>query len=178
MANPEKNIDLINESDRGAVIVAAALLENDLTERLNKEIKKSGMSTRQLKEAFDMSGPLSSFSSKALICYAFCLITKNDFDDLAKIRKLRNKFAHSANHVSFMSPEIKEIIQSLNCCIEASKYYEGEVFQSYSTSSERPNDAPEIHEWDLRAKGLITVTKSLFSVGVMTLRDRIKFGLS
>jgi len=174
MSTPENQTNLINESDRGAVIVAAALLEDDLSEKLKGVIKNNGLSSRQLKEFFDLSGPLSSFSSKALICYAFGLITKDDFDDLVNLRKLRNKFAHTANHVSFLSLDVKKLVEELNCCIEASKYYKGEVFHSHYATSVNPDSSAGIYEWDLRAQGLITVTKSLFCVGVIILRENIK----
>ena len=66
MGTSKDKPELINESDRGAVIVAAALLEDDLSEMLKDIIKRNGMSAKQIKEIFDLSGPLFIKSSNLL----------------------------------------------------------------------------------------------------------------
>ncbi len=111
----KEEIDLAEESDRGAVIVAAAILEDDLAEILEKLLIANHMPEKHRKEMFDLNGPLSSFSSKMLICYGFGLISKDVFDDLTKIRRLRNRFAHSSEDVDFFAEEIKSIVYSLKC---------------------------------------------------------------
>jgi len=121
----EDTLELINESDRGAVIVAAALLEDDLDEILKGIIQSHDISAKHIKDMFDLSGPLSSFSSKSLICYGFGFISKEIFDDLTKIRKLRNKFAHSSEKVDFLSADIEAHVATINCCIEASNNSRG-----------------------------------------------------
>ncbi|MCD2453811.1 MltR family transcriptional regulator [Methylicorpusculum oleiharenae] len=175
MDSKESQLDLLNESDRGAVIVAAAILEDDLSELLKDAIQRNGLSGKQINEIFDLSGPLSSFSSKSLICYAFGLISKDTFEDLAKIRKLRNKFAHSTEKVDFLSSEIEDHVAEINCCIEASKKFEGEMFKGRGKNNAIKNHSPVVlEEWEARAKGFVKYTKSVFCLGVSILRLRIK----
>src|SRR5688572_4839754 len=99
-------MELIEESDRGCVIVGAAQLEDDLAELLRHRLKTNGLSQKHIDAMFALSGPLSSFSSKSLVCYGFGLITKSTYDDLTKIRRLRNKFAHNAKAADFLDPEV------------------------------------------------------------------------
>ncbi|MBU1229642.1 MAG: MltR family transcriptional regulator [Proteobacteria bacterium] len=64
---------------------------------------------------------MSNFSSKISVCYAFCLISKEIFDDMNAIRKLRNESAHSYNKIDFLDKEIEGRIFGLNCCRKISK---------------------------------------------------------
>lgn len=168
----EDTLELIDESDRGAVIVAAALLEDDLYEILKGVIQSYDISAKNIKDMFDLSGPLSSLSSKSLICYGFGFISKEIFDDLTKIRKLRNKFAHSSEKVDFLSADIEDHIATINCCIEASKQFEGEMFKGRKKAFS--DDHPRIEDWEGRSMGFVKYTKSIFCIGVQLLRLKIK----
>ena len=176
MDSKETKLNLIDESDRGAVIVAAAiLLEDDLSELIKDVIRKNGLSAGQVREIFDLSGPLSSFSSKALICYAFGLISKETFDDLEKIRKLINKFAHSTDKVDFLSPEIEDHVAEINCCVEASKNFEGKMFKGRGKrNGSVEHKSVKLEDWEVRAKGFVKYTKSVFCLGISILRIKIK----
>lgn len=160
----KKEIDLIEESDRGAVIVAAAILENDLDEILKEAFRANELSEKQIGDLFDLNGPLSSFSSKALICYAFGLISKWIFDDLTTIRRLRNRFAHSPNDVDFLSDEITGIVSNLRCTSEVRNVYKGKRY-----SVEREN----LKDWEMRSRGFVKHSKSLFCLGVKILQTEI-----
>lgn len=175
MENKTKKLDLIDESDRGAVIVAAALLEDDLKEILKEIVQRNGLSAKHIREMFDLSGPLSSFSSKALFSYGFGIISKEIFDDLTKIRKLRNKFAHSSNIVDFMSNEIEDEVAEIQCCVEASKSFQGQMFNGRGKNKCADQaDQPPLADWEARAKGFVKYTKSVFCLGVTLLRIKIK----
>lgn len=167
MATKDKGkLDLIDESDRGAVIVAAAILENELDVLLNDIIQKNKVSKKTLKDMFDLNGPLSSFSSKALIYYGFGLISKDIFNDLTKIRKLRNKFAHSPDDVDFLSDEIKDIVLSLKCTSDVSNKFEGKRYS--------PSDKKKYKDWEMRSKGYVKYTKAVFCLGITVLQIEIK----
>jgi len=173
----DKTLELIDESDRGSVIVAAALLEDDIGELLQKVIKSHNISTKHIKDMFGLSGPLSSFSSKILICFGFGFISKEIFDDLTKIRKLRNKFAHSSEKVDFLSADIEDHVATINCCIDASKHFEGSMFKSRKKTLSA--DQPRLEDWEARSSGYIKYTKSVFCLGVNILRQKIRsFDLS
>ena len=161
----KEEIDLAEESDRGAVIVAAAILEDDLAKVLETILVANDVPEKHRKEMFDVNGPLSSFSSKMLICYGFGLISRDVFDDLTKIRRLRNRFAHSSGDVDFFSEEINSIVFNLKCTELPRKEFEG---KRYSPSGEKP---PK--EWEMRSAGLLKYPKAVFCIGVQMLRVEI-----
>lgn len=174
MERKNRKFELIDESDRGAVIVAAALLEDDLNEILKEIVQRNGLSAKYIKEMFDLNGPLSSFSSKILICYGFGIISKDIFDDLTKIRKLRNKFAHSSDKVDFLSSEIEDQVADIQCCVEASKSIVGKMFKGRGNNLADRTDLPTLEDWEARAKGFVKYTKSVFCIGISLLRIKLK----
>lgn len=165
-------LNLLDESDRGAVIVGAALLENELDLILKQIISDHEISNKHTKEMFSLSGPLASFSSKSLICYGFGFISKDIFDDLSRIRRLRNKFAHSSEKVDFLFPGIEDHVATIHCCVEASKGFPGKMFQGRKL--ENQNHKPQLQDWEMRSKGFVKYTKTVFCLGIQVLIYKIK----
>jgi len=102
-------IEGIRHSNRmthaGVVIAAAAILDNQLELALKKGMKP--LSKEMYNRLFDSSfGPLSSFANKILMAFAFGILTKEIYDELEKIRHIRNEFAHSSKVLNFESKEI------------------------------------------------------------------------
>ncbi len=164
---PKKEFDLIDESDRGAAIVGAALLEDSLVTMLKSEMFIDRMSQKQVKDIFDLSGPLSNFSAKISIALAFGFIDKTTFNDLQIVRKLRNKFAHSSDQLSFDDPDVRSQIGSMHCFKCAAE----KLPNRFSPDSEG-----EINEWQMKADGYIRLNKAAFSLAVRDLSMRIKYG--
>lgn len=108
------NEELMSESDRGSVIVGAAILEKALTRIIEFEFKKNGLSNRYIVKAFDGNGPLGTLSSRIQIARGFGLISDDAFRDLMMVRKLRNEFAHSDSHCSFGDELVRKQIDSLS----------------------------------------------------------------
>lgn len=163
---PRKKFDLVDESDRGAAIVGAALLEDSLVSMLKEKMLLDVMSQKQVKDIFDLSGPLSNFSAKISIAFAFGFIDKTTFDDLQIVRKLRNKFAHSSGKLSFDDGEVKSQINNMHCF----KLAVQEFPRRFSPGSDGEPD-----EWKMRADGYIRLNKAAFSIAVKDLSMRIKF---
>lgn len=109
----KKKFDLIEESDRGCVIVGAAILEQYLVDDITSEFRRNGLSSRYIQSSFDGNGPLATLSSKILIARGFGLIDDNILHDLMLVRKLRNEFAHSPSSASFDDASVKAKIKSL-----------------------------------------------------------------
>jgi len=160
----EERPDLIKESDRGAVIVGAALLDSALENYLRDVFTMHRVSKKNVDAMFDLSGPLSSFSSKSLICYGFRMITKDIFDDLSVIRRLRNRFAHSTADVDFSSEDIASIVKKLKCTKSAQDHFT----KTYSSLTEE-----EIVEWNSSSEGNIKYAKAIFCLGVQCLEIEI-----
>ena len=105
-------INLGRQTHAGAVLASAALLDDALQRCLiaNMTHKPKGLQ----KDLFRGYGPLSSFSSKIELAYALGVFGNGTYQELRKIKKIRNIFAHNPRIMSFVDPEIKPLFASLN----------------------------------------------------------------
>lgn len=81
---------LEGESDRGAILILAAYLE----EILGLIIRAACTTEKHGDELLEFRGPGGSFSSKIQLCEAFGLINPNEVSALNCLRKIRNNAAH------------------------------------------------------------------------------------
>lgn len=98
------------ESDRGAALVGAALLDARL-ERILRAHFVEGKSAKELLEGGN--APLASFSARIKCCHALGLITSHEKNDIDLIRAIRNEFAHQEHGLSFEGTKIKSLCSSL-----------------------------------------------------------------
>ena len=125
--NASKVSNLFGESDRGATLIAAAILEYQLEEILFsffRDIK----SAKELLNGFN--APLGTFSSKIKISHALGLIEDDEYNQIEIFRKIRNQFAHEFNSLSFESKGVKERIINLSKPIDKT-YSMRECFDSW-----------------------------------------------
>ena len=102
---------LEKESERGTVIVSAALMDEALEELIKAMLVPSpGKEDKLFDGAY---APLDSFSAKIDFAYRLGIIASLTRDSLHLIRKLRNDFAHSALHMSFETNSVKNRIREL-----------------------------------------------------------------
>ena len=102
--------ELKRETDRGLPLVAAALIDDRLTETLRAffcEVPSVG------KLLDDGNAPISTFSSRTEVCYALGLIDEFEYAEIGLIRKVRNEFAHQKHGMSFLSPRVQGLCSSL-----------------------------------------------------------------
>ena len=104
-------LSLIQESDRGSVLMAAAFIENKLECLLESYFIEDEKICKQLLKG---NGALATFSSKIDLSFLLGLIPKNIFNDLHILRKIRNEFAHTASKISFETPSIKDRTKALS----------------------------------------------------------------
>jgi len=104
-------LELYKESDRGACLLSVSFLENQLELLLKKYLVNSNKTT--INKVFENYGPLATFSSKIDMGFLLGLISKESFDDLNNIRKIRNEFAHSYGLIDFQNTKIRSICLSL-----------------------------------------------------------------
>ena len=159
---------LMEESDRGCVLVAAAILENCLEELFRNIFTRNKVSKKLQDSIFDFNNPLSTFSSKIKLAYSLGHISRQLFEDLETIRKIRNKFAHTSIEVDFIGDEVSEKIELMHC-IQDDK----ETLTRYSLSpehslEEKPSEA------DMRSAGYVKATKGLLAIGVYNLKDQLQ----
>ena len=99
-----------SESDRAAVILAAAFLEEYMGHYLKSNLIKDTM----VDDLFENNGPLSTFDSRAKMLYAMGLLPRVYIDDIKYIKKIRNYFAHHPRHISFDTTNIKDLCSNLS----------------------------------------------------------------
>ena len=109
-------LNLLNKSlrdldERGLVLSLAAFAEESLGQLL-AAFMLSTDATSQLLKGFN--APLGTFSSRIKAAYALGLIAKDQSEDLERLRKIRNEFAHSWRPITFGNPKIAPHIRALN----------------------------------------------------------------
>ncbi|WP_143499341.1 hypothetical protein [Pseudomonas sp. Irchel 3H9] len=101
---------LLDETDRGSVVLAVAWLD----EALSKVINKALVPTPNNKELLLKPGqPIGDMGTKIILAYRLGLIPKNLVESLNLCRKLRNDFAHIASNLSFSTPSIIDRVSVL-----------------------------------------------------------------
>jgi hypothetical protein len=94
---PELNFEfafkLTNESERGAILVGSSKVETYLENLILSVLPSKEKSFTS--KLFNYPGPLSSFSGKIELSYAFNVIDKRVYDSLTTLKKLRNNAAHT-----------------------------------------------------------------------------------
>lgn len=159
------------------------MLSNCLQNILSSLFVSNRIPNGLLKEMCSANGPLSNFSSKISICYAFGLIEKDVYDDLNKIRKLRNFLSHSSGVVDFNSKEISSRIENIKVCEDAKKLMN--KFKRYSVKDGGDKENIDENEgvviadksypfWHARSLGLVSYNKSAFCIGLSIIEIKIK----
>lgn len=98
------------ESDRGAALVAASMLD----ERLEQVLRAFFIESSAAKELVSgFNAPLGTFSSRASAAAALGLIQDNEFKEITLIRKIRNEFGHGWEPVSFETEHIAAHVRKL-----------------------------------------------------------------
>jgi DNA-binding MltR family transcriptional regulator len=107
--------ELEAESDRGCILVAASALDVFLEELLKTRLVADQHTLKYAVRAlFEPMGPLATFSAKIKLAYGLGLISRTDFTDLEKIRRIRNIASHEYSAMTFESQEIIEISRTLD----------------------------------------------------------------
>jgi hypothetical protein len=103
--------EIEKQTDRGAAIVAATVIDNVLETLITSRLIE--LSSRRREALFDqINAPLRSLSSKIELAFALGLFSAERRESLHLIRDVRNKFAHRIDSVSFDHPEISAIIEA------------------------------------------------------------------
>lgn len=101
----------LEQGDNRSVILLGGAILDELLRRLldswlvpNNKIKTS---------VFDYTGALGTFANRINMCFLLGLISKDMFDDLNKVRDIRNCYAHNIFVPDFENDEIKNKCNSL-----------------------------------------------------------------
>ena len=97
--------------ERGLILAIAAFAEDALGD-LIKAFLMPGKAATQLLDGFN--APIGAFSARIKLAFSLGLITKRQYEDLDRIRQIRNEFAHTWEPISFMDQKIAAHISALN----------------------------------------------------------------
>jgi DNA-binding MltR family transcriptional regulator len=100
-----------NSTHAGTALLVAAIADRQLEDALI--LKMRGLNNSMRERLFENYGPLSSFSAKIDIAYALCITDRITYDRLTIIRRVRNKFAHSDEPITFGNQDILAILSSI-----------------------------------------------------------------
>lgn len=104
--------DLLTQNLNASMAIwLSARIEDELRDFIISRMVRSNRDSR--KRLFEGYGPLSSFSAKIEIAYAFGMLTDIERSYMLAIKAIRNKFAHSSGGLTFDSPAFDELFAKL-----------------------------------------------------------------
>ncbi|MDR4903074.1 MltR family transcriptional regulator [Bacillus mycoides] len=110
--------ELKYSSDRGLVLVCGSIIDLLLSELLKVSLIKSDSVEKDL---FKIGGVLATFDSKIKMAYYLGLISKNEQMNIIYMQRIRNKFAHQFNGISFENNAIVNVCNNFeipkNCYV-------------------------------------------------------------
>jgi DNA-binding MltR family transcriptional regulator len=102
--------ELEQTNDRAMAILCGAFLDEILALLLQGFLVEGSPATNGL---FDADRPLGTYSAKIQLAHALGLITDDEYNDLDTIRKVRNRFAHALQGLSFTDDSITDLCKNL-----------------------------------------------------------------
>jgi hypothetical protein len=99
-----------DETDRGAALVGAAVIDHRLQETLRAFMVSEKVASTLLNGG---SAPLGSFSSRIDAAFALGLTTEHEYSECHIIRRIRNEFAHRKHGVTFADQKISALCDNL-----------------------------------------------------------------
>jgi len=129
---------LVEESDKGCVIIIGSILEETLRQLHEAHIAANTHpnEAKIFKELVRVHAPLSTFAGVIQIAYAYGLFSYNDFRDLEIIRRLRNEAAHCVWDFSLRDSGVQNMVMLLSA---ASRQ---RINPSIEKNAAPKNDAP------------------------------------
>ena len=94
------------ESDRGAIILAATLIDDALKVALERAL--NGLNSDERARMFDYKGALGGFSSRITMVKALKLIPRKHAGEIEIIKEMRNVAAHAHLDVTFDTPQVRQ----------------------------------------------------------------------
>jgi DNA-binding MltR family transcriptional regulator len=105
---------LMKESDRGCVLLGAALLDEALEQLLRAFFRQDeDDSKRFIEPLFQGYAPLATFSGKIQMAYALAVLPRKIRDRIEIIRRLRNDFANAWRPIDFDDQAVRSRLELL-----------------------------------------------------------------
>lgn len=102
---------MVGETDRGAVIICASLIEDALAQRIRDNFVQ--LSSDETDSLFGAEAPIGSFSARIKLAYALGIIDRNHRQMCDLLRAMRNSCAHSRQMISFQDKALVDALDLL-----------------------------------------------------------------
>lgn len=112
LASLNKFLSLVGKQDESSAVLALATFIEDTLARLLLAYFRNCKATKELVEGFN--APLGTLSTRTKAAYAFGLLTKEQYQDIEILRKVRNQFAHNWEGVSLSRNDLQSMIGQLS----------------------------------------------------------------
>jgi hypothetical protein len=119
------------ETDRGAALVGAALIDT----RLEAVLRSHFLEIKAVEELMEGgNAPLGTLSSRIKMAYALGLITELEFSECEIIRRVRNDFAHGVHGLTFRDQKLSALCNNLKANTPDGKRFDGNPRQLFINS--------------------------------------------
>lgn len=121
-----------SETDRGAALVGASLIDDRLERLLRSHLLDCKESSELLEGA---NAPLGTFGARIKAAYCLGLITELEFKECEIIRHVRNEFGHKLHGLSFKNEKVHDLCNNLKAKTpDGKKRFSGDARQLYINS--------------------------------------------
>ena len=119
------------ETDRGAALVGAALIDDRLERLLSSHL----IDCKESKELLSGgNAPLGTLNARIKMAYCLGLITELEYKECDTIRKIRNEFAHKVHGLAFQDDRVRDLCNNLKANTPDGRRYEGDPRQLFIIS--------------------------------------------
>lgn len=122
---------LNKESHRGAAVLSCSFIEDQLANIIRSFLIDT-KEAEKLLEGFN--APLGTLSSRATMAYTLGLITKDEYEEINILKKIRNLFAHNFK-ASFEDDKIIDLCKKLTFSAKDYENVKVDSFGQYNTAS-------------------------------------------
>jgi mannitol operon repressor len=120
-----------SETDRGAALVGAALIDD----RLERLLRSHFLDCKESSELLDgANAPLGTFSARIKTAYCLGLITELECRECDIIRRVRNEFAHRLHGLTFEDQEVHDLCNDLQANTPDGERFRGDARQLFINS--------------------------------------------
>ncbi len=119
------------ETDRGAALVGAALIDSRIERLLLSHFADERIAQDLLNGG---NAPLGSFSARLKMAYGLGLITELEYKECDTIRKIRNEFAHQVHGLTFLAPKLTDLTNNLRANTPNGERFKGNPRQLFINS--------------------------------------------
>ena len=117
--DPDKRfIDALNQElqsvkDHGFVLILTSIIEDLLKQAIERRLLPSPKENKDM--LFDgPNSPLGSLSSRITVAYRTGVINKQMYDNLHRVRRIRNKFAHEFETSHLGSDTVNDLVKAID----------------------------------------------------------------